>query len=169
MTLKLNNLFLCWLLISSNAVAQVTLPNDLQPNTKASASKVMENFNALKEGVNTNATAIQNLDSNGVTASQLRGLITGVEETESCGNQYASGCSAICPDDKIAIGGGCHLWDAAMDNNVKIIRSGIFDNVFHNPDGSPVAGDGAPELIGKAYYCGSNGWGQIRKAQAVCL
>ena len=44
--LLIYSLFIC-----SNAIAQVTLPHDLQPNTKASASKVMENFNALKEGI----------------------------------------------------------------------------------------------------------------------
>ena len=31
--------------------AQVTLPHDLQPNTKASASKVMENFRALETAI----------------------------------------------------------------------------------------------------------------------
>ena len=33
------------------AWAQVTLPHDLQPNTKASASKVMENFRALESAI----------------------------------------------------------------------------------------------------------------------
>ena len=35
------------LVACSEVLAQVTLPHDLQPNTKASASKVMENFRAL--------------------------------------------------------------------------------------------------------------------------
>ena len=41
--------------------AQVTLPHDFQPNTKASASKVMENFRALE-------TAIEGIG--GCTATQ---------------------------------------------------------------------------------------------------
>ena len=160
-------------LICSNAVAQVTLPNDLQPNTKASASKVMENFNALKDGVNTNATAIQNLDSNGVTASQLRGLITVVEETEACKSTpelIPFGCTAVCPDDKIAIGGGCHLFDnkAMQYDAVKIIKSGIVDNEFESQDGSVLEGF-SPELVGKAYTCVANGSDLVRKVQAVCL
>ena len=44
-------ILICSLLICSNAVAQVTLPHDLQPNTKASASKVMENFRALESAI----------------------------------------------------------------------------------------------------------------------
>ena len=159
-------------LICAKAVAQVTLPNDLQPNTKASASKVMENFNALKDGVNTNATAIQNLDSNGVTASQLRGLITVVEETEACKSTpelIPLGCTAVCPEDKIAIGGGCHLFaNVAMGSSAKIVRSGIYDNEFELQDGTVYEGS-SPELVGKAYYCMANGSDLVRKVQAVCL
>ena len=40
------------LVVCSEAWAQVTLPHDLQPNTKASASKVMENFRALESAIN---------------------------------------------------------------------------------------------------------------------
>ena len=39
------------LVACSEALAQVTLPHDLQPNTKASASKVMENFRALESAI----------------------------------------------------------------------------------------------------------------------
>jgi hypothetical protein len=39
------------LLACSGTLAQVTLPHDLQPNTKASASKVMENFRALETAI----------------------------------------------------------------------------------------------------------------------
>ena len=39
------------LVACSEAWVQVTLPHDLQPNTKASASKVMENFNALNDAL----------------------------------------------------------------------------------------------------------------------
>jgi len=48
-------------LMAQQAWAQVTLPHDLQPNTKASASKVMENFRALE-------TAIEGIG--GCTATQ---------------------------------------------------------------------------------------------------
>ena len=44
-------LALAALVACSEVLAQVTLPHDLQPNTKASASKVMENFRALESAI----------------------------------------------------------------------------------------------------------------------
>lgn len=43
----------------SGAWADVTLPNNLEENSVASATDVMDNFNALKDGVDENASAVE--------------------------------------------------------------------------------------------------------------
>ena len=107
------------------AWAQVTLPHDLQPNTKASASKVMENFRALE-------SAIEGIG--GCTATQQDNSVLIECADGSSGVLAGAGTVVILPEgttgiapDLSSIPIGNFYWEDGTGNTIAEYYNSNFD------------------------------------------